>query len=199
MFQETQATIASISRRRLVYGIGINDASYIVRPVYPAKQMCPYYTVWSNMLSRCYSSTRKDPAYLGCTVSKDWLTFSIFKEWMLSQDWEGNHLDKDIIEPSNKIYSSTTCCFVTPTINYLLIGKQRKRDLPMGVYTKGNKYTAACSLNNKKVYLGLFTTVVEAEKAYKTYKAKKLESILPSITNIPVRTGLTRHIKLLLA
>jgi len=39
---------------------------------------------------------------------------------MERQDWEGKHLDKDILIPGNKIYSPDRCIFVSSLINLLI-------------------------------------------------------------------------------
>ena len=119
-----------LSTPKLVYGVGINDADYVVKEWETIgyvkgkrKQKivweCPYYRVWVNMLKRCYSTKYKEirPTYEGCVVSDEWLTFSNFKSWMDCQDWEGKQLDKDILFERNKIYSADTCVFVTPMVN----------------------------------------------------------------------------------
>ena len=111
-----------VKPKRLVYGVGINDADYVVQKwetigYVNGKQkqkliwICPYYSAWKSMLKRCYSSKYQDkrPTYKGCSVSDEWLTFSVFKVWMEKQDWEGKQLDKDLLFEGNKIYSADTC------------------------------------------------------------------------------------------
>jgi hypothetical protein len=51
----------------MLYGIGINDADYRVRP--RKGPACPFYVRWSNMLKRCYTGQ-----YNGVTVCKEWHT-----------------------------------------------------------------------------------------------------------------------------
>ena len=95
--------------KKLVYGVGINDADYSVAKTEvighvdgKRKQKrvwgCPYYEVWANMLKRCYSAKcqGKQPTYKGCSVSEEWLRFSNFGRWMEVQDFEGKQLDKDL-------------------------------------------------------------------------------------------------------
>ena len=107
---------------RLVYGVGINDADYVVQKfetigyVSGKKKQkrvwrCPYYRVWTHMLERCYDVKRQErqPTYKDCSVSTEWLTFSVFKSWMEKQDFEGKQLDKDLLIEGNKIYSAETC------------------------------------------------------------------------------------------
>jgi len=115
--------------RKLVYGVGINDADYVVQrneTIYvngkrTRKQVwiCPYYQAWKSMLERCYSIKyqERQPTYRGCSVSEEWLTFSVFKSWMEKQEWEGMQLDKDILFEGNKLYSKETCVFVSSVVN----------------------------------------------------------------------------------
>jgi hypothetical protein len=116
MFIEKSATKKSLSGRRPVYGVGINDADYIT--IYKSNGStltCPFYRRWKNMLSRCYDKKylERNKTYKDCSVCKEWLTFSNFKAWMIKQDWRGNHLDKDITSQGNKVYSPNLCLFVT--------------------------------------------------------------------------------------
>ena len=94
--------------KKLVCGVGINDAGYVVMEfetiIVDGKRKrkrvwaCPYHQTWKGMLERCYSTKfqERNPTYIGCTVSKEWLVFSNFRAWMMTQDWQGKHLDKDI-------------------------------------------------------------------------------------------------------
>ena len=111
-------------RHRTVEGIGINDADYHV-----VLEKCPYYQVWISMIQRCYSprSLSLYPGYVGCSVTHEWHTFSIFKSWMESQDWQNKVLDKDLRVKDNKVYGPTTCIFVSQKINSLLNTQKGKR------------------------------------------------------------------------
>lgn len=130
----------------LVYNIAVNDADYKVSKrkrlsngVCKKVWECPFYSKWMNMLTRCYSEAfhRNRPSYRGCTVCKDWLVFSNFKDWMSRQNWDGNALDKDLVGNGNKIYSPDTCVFVSPELNsFLLINHKIRGDLPAGGVTK---------------------------------------------------------------
>jgi hypothetical protein len=164
-------------KRQLVYGVGINDADYVTRPrINGRRVICPFYGKWMNMLARCYNPKyqAKQPTYIGCTVAEDWLTFSSFKAWMEKQDWEGKHLDKDLLEDGNKVYSPENCIFVSRAINNLLTDSAGKR----GVYPQGvsiskcsGKYAAQCKVNGRVKHLGYFNTIAEAETTYLTFKA----------------------------
>ena len=120
MFIEEPASKQSLSRRKLIFGIGVNDAEYITSPRFgDIRGVCPYYSRWRSMLARCYSKKRQETsvAYKGCTVCKEWFVFSNFRCWMMAQDWEGRELDKDIKFDGNKVYSPETCLFVSQKEN----------------------------------------------------------------------------------
>lgn len=157
----------------LIYGIGVNDASYRVKG---GGITCPYYRKWSSMIERCYSEREliEYPQYKGCMVCEDWLTFSKFRAWMENQKWEGKHLDKDLLG-DGKIYSPDTCCFLEPRTNVFLTDRRNDRGLYLlGVHLhKGsNKFRACCNnpFTQKQEHLGLFFTELEAHLAWKTKK-----------------------------
>lgn len=158
---------------KLVFGIGINDATYPTQRKDPV-WICPYYKTWKSMLGRCYyESLHYTPYYQGCTVSEDWLTFSNFKSWMEGQPWENCQLDKDILFEGNKEYSAQTCCFVPRNINILLTDREGARgSYPIGVYyrEKHNKFTASVR-DTKSVHLGTYNTAEEAHQAWKKAKS----------------------------
>jgi len=175
---------SNLGAPRLVFGVGINDADYVVTVketigYADGKQkqklvwVCPYYRVWHNMLQRCYSSKyqEKYPTYKGCSVSEEWLTFSNFKSWMECQVWEGMQLDKDILFDGNKVYSAEACVFVTNRVNSFTIGCSASRgEWLIGVYLdKGaGKFKSMCSnpFTKKREHLGYFTCEKGAHKAW---------------------------------
>lgn len=176
--------------KKLVYGIGINDVDYVVQKFETTgyvdgkiKQkkvwFCPYYRVWTSMLNRCYSAKYQEryPTYAGCTVSNEWLTFSNFKNWMEKQNYEGNHLDKDLLFPSNKIYSDKTCVFITPMTNTFVTDSGAARgEWLIGVNwdKSASKFKSSCRnpFTKKQETLGYFTC---EEEAHQTWTKRKLE------------------------
>lgn len=170
--------------KKLVCGVGINDADYVVQKFETIgcvngkrKQKrvwaCPYYVAWKSMLERCYSEKYQEsyPTYKGCSVSEEWLVFSKFKAWMEKQEFEGNHLDKDLLVEGNKIYSAEKCVFVTPPVNTFTTDSGAIRgEWLIGVrwHKPTEKFLAQCnnSFSKKKEHLGLFTTEQEAHNAW---------------------------------
>ena len=198
-FVEITASNMSLSKRKLVAGVGINDADYTISPVINGKRfLCAIYSTWSNMIKRCYSPKllKARPSYIGCSVSREWLTFSIFKSWMVEQSWEGKELDKDILIQGNKIYSPETCIFVTPAINLLLTDRAAKRgEWPIGVYfnKRGGKYVAQCVVEGKAKYLGVYSEPREAHEAYKKFKYAHIADVANHQAE-PLRSALISYV-----
>lgn len=172
--------------KKLVQGVGTNDADYTVAKFETngkrkQKQVwvCPFYRAWRDMLRRCYSEKLQEsrPTYKGCTVSAEWLTFSNFKIWMETQNFEGMELDKDLLFEGNKVYSADTCVFVTQMVNKFATdcGAARGEWL-IGVCwsKKSGKFQAHCSnpFTKKLEHLGRFTC---EQEAHETWLKRKLE------------------------
>lgn len=176
--------------RKLIYGVGVNDADYniTIHKEYPpidgkrVQQMifkCPIYSLWYDMLKRVYCEKyhKKCPTYKVCSVSEDWYSFMKFREWVLTRNWEGKVLDKDILVVGNKLYSEETCTFVNSLVNnFILTGLHKKssNNLPIGVSKTQQEgvYRARCSDPFKRypAEIGRFTDIEEAHKAWLTKK-----------------------------
>ena len=186
-------------KKKLIFGVGINDANYIVSPIVNGKKInCPFYAVWKDMLKRCYSLNFKQlrPSYIGCTVDKEWLLFSNFKSWMTKQDWEGKCIDKDILIQKNKIYSRFTCIFVSQAINNLLLNRASARGkYPLGVYcvNKPKRYVSRCKVFGKTKYIGHYYSAEEAHEAYKKFKYKHIAEVA-SQQSEPLRSALLNYV-----
>lgn len=152
-------------RKRLKYGVGINDLLYAENDV--------AYKYWHSMLCRCYDKKfhTKEPSYIGCSVCPEWLYFSNFKKWFDENYIEGCHLDKDILVKGNKIYSPQTCCFVPQKINSLIaFRKNISRGLPTGVTKRNGKYIASSRDVNGCRHSRSYCTMQEAIDAYIRWK-----------------------------
>tara|TARA_R110000851_G_scaffold178952_1_gene325942 strand:+ start:192 stop:815 length:624 start_codon:yes stop_codon:yes gene_type:complete len=189
MFKRIPANNISISGRRTILGVGINDADYLVKPTVNGKKLCcPIYRAWIGMITRCYSEkTHKvQPLYKDCTVHIDWLLFSTFKKWAETKDYEGNELDKDIVKTGNKVYSADTCLFVSKNINtFVCPNKSRDNGFPCGVdiHKATGKYRAQSYFSGKNHYIGIYATAHEAREAYVRFKCKKLELLASQQTS----------------
>lgn len=167
-----------MTKNKLIFGVGINDADYNVarkgwvEGKYKIVWACPFYLVWKEMIRRCYdvSLHKRLPTYKNCTICKDWIYFSNFKDWMETQDWERKELDKDIIVAGNKFYSPETCVFVSSRVNLFIRERKKNNSLPTGVFlTKSGKYQAT---GNGK-FLGYYETAEQAHQVWLNFKIEK--------------------------
>jgi len=204
-FIEVPATQNSINRRKLVLGVGINDAPYMTSFTKNGKtKRCSIYRSWHNMLIRCYCPKyqSKNPSYKGSSVCSEWLHFTGFYKWMITQDCGGKSLDKDILKLENKIYSPETCCFVSQQINKLVMRcRSDCGRFPTGVSrndSRGKGFQAGIGVNGKGKNLGHFYTIEEAKSAYNKAKAQVIyEAAMKQPERI--KAGLLRHRDLYLA
>ena len=158
---------------KLVMGVGWNDGKY------PAKvrgRTTKQYTLWNSLLRRCYYLKYHDkfPTYIGCSISENFKSYSYFYEWCQSQvgfGREGFHLDKDLIQKGNKVYSEKTCLFLPNLLNVLLTSRKTHRGaLPIGVCAYKDKFAAQCCSESSSRHIGYFNTPEEAFAAYKEVK-----------------------------
>ena len=171
------------NRNKKLCGVGVNDADYNVykHAVVDGKRKivwrCPFYATWVNMLKRCYSEKYqlKFPTYKGYSVCSEWFTFSTFKKWMETQDWQGKQLDKDLLKEGNKVYSPEHCIFVDRKINMFVIDRGNDRgEYMLGVnwHKHAGKFVSHCSnpFTGKREHLGYFTNELDAHLAWKACK-----------------------------
>lgn len=164
--------------KKLVFGVGINDADYVISPTINSKPLpCKIYATWKDMLRRCYDPKYLETksTYVGCLVDKEWHSFMQFRAWMLEQDFEGKQLDKDLLFPGNNLYSKDRCVFIPKALNVFILDKiENRTGLPRGAYRSKNKFIGICSdpFTKSNKYLGTFETPEEAHLAWKKYKHK---------------------------
>lgn len=173
---------------KLVHGVGINDAGYTVARSSRASGkcvqlwICPFYNTWKGMLERGYSEKCKKrcPTYRDVTVCEEWHRFSNFRAWMIEQDWEGKQIDKDLLVEGNKIYSPTTCVFVSKRTNTFCLESNASRgEWPVGVYRhkRDQKFVAAIGdLAGMRRYIGAFGCPLEAHRAW--LKEKRVLAVI---------------------
>lgn len=178
----------SLSKRSLVCGVGVNDANYITHIKKNNKRVwiCPFYSKWEKMLERCYSLKyhKRNPTYIGCSVTPEWLYFSKFRLWMENQKWEGLQLDKDLLVKGNKVYGPNTCCFLPNAINTLFGHGNKKKNsrLPEGVRLRHGKYSISIRITPYKKY---FKTLPTLKEAHIHALEKKIEAVEYGIISYP--------------
>lgn len=141
--------------------------------------------LWYGIRRRCNPESeyvKESPTYAGCI--NGFSSLSEFSQWASGQpgfyrkDAFGKwwHLDKDLLVPGNKVYSSSTCIFVPAKINTLLGACNSTRgNWPLGVYldARRNKWKAQCSDGGgKSKHIGYFTCPIAAHQAWQKYKSE---------------------------
>lgn len=165
--------------QRLVCGVGISDVDYTLTKYKSINGLstlfwiCPFYQAWRNMINRVYSG--RHPSYAGSSVCDEWLKLSGFKSWMELQDWENKEIDKDILEPGNKIYTPELCIFIPGALNMFTTDRAANRgDHPIGVSwcKRSNKFSAKCRnpFTLKEDNLGYFDCPDLAHEAWRARK-----------------------------
>jgi len=187
-FVKIKADRRSYSRRRLVHGVGINDADYKCEGTFNGtRAVCPVYRKWKDMLMRCYSKKyqSKQTTYKGCYVCKEWLTFSVFSKWYEKHNVVGYHLDKDLKKKGNKEYCPEYCLFIPHYVNSLINFKQ-DREYPLGVsYDKTNsKYLVVCQVEGTLKHIGRYLDLREAEVAYILVKNCEIRKSMKKYPNL---------------
>lgn len=140
-------------------------------------------SAWSSMLVRCYGNENnmKTPTYSDKEICNDWNCFQNFAEWFesnwkpyMDKTWQ---LDKDILVKGNKVYSPDTCDFVPQELNLLFTTSKTGRKLPLGVYSNGNNFIAAITINNEYFYLGTDELPEETFKIFKVAKEAHIKNM----------------------
>lgn len=166
-------------KTKLVFGVGINDAPFPVQPKPNGKAVAdPVYLRWKSMIARCYDvrAQRSLPTYVGCSVDPEWHRFMSFREWYLDQPKQpGDHLDKDILYPGNRVYHPGLCVFVSPALNAFMNPMSAARgDFMIGCNwdKQMRKFRSQCSnpFTKKNECMGHFGTELAAHLAWKRRK-----------------------------
>lgn len=169
--------------KKIHYGVAVNDLLSETRKNGEKQRV---YRVWINLLRRTLSPlSQRHKNYLDCSICDEWLLFSNFKKWYEDPQngyQDGYHLDKDILRPHNRVYSPETCCFVPKEINSIFKHSPKfvNSNFPYGVYRDHKRFCARIQWQGQTIFNKTFTTIEEAEAAYKTAKVSHLRSIAES-------------------
>lgn len=160
---------------RLIKGVGYNSKR--THNTHENNKISKAYVLWHHMIQRCYEQNpvRKNKSYVGCSVDRRWHDFQDFADWLDKQPHKecDYQLDKDLLVPSNKIYSPDKCVLIPQELNSLLTDRKAARGAhPQGVdFLKRNqKYRARISINSKSKHIGYFNCPHEAHQAYRVAK-----------------------------
>lgn len=176
------------NKRKLVSGIGKNDADYVTKPTIGGiKVACPAYLSWKSMLMRVGSKSFQTgrPWYIGVSVCDEWREFSNYLSWWKINQVDGWELDKDLLTDDRE-YHPDKCLFVPAWLNtFTNSHKSARGQYLIGVsYIKREKaFQAFC--NNK--YVGRFSSEEAAHQAWRRSKLESAKELRPKMDEIDSR------------
>ena len=140
----------------------------------------PLYSIYNAIMSRCYNKNTKsykDYGAKGVTMCDTWLHHpEMFIKWSILNGWKkGLEIDKDIKIKNSKIYSPSTCTYVSKAIN---INFSHSRETAFG--------------KNKAIKL----SVREVNKIIKLYATKKYSQYFLSRQFKVSRSAIQRILRL---
>jgi hypothetical protein len=163
------------------YDRRINGVGYYGEGDYKIKNKTVPFSIWSNMIKRCYCEkvVIKDRRYLNVIVADEWHNAQNFARWHFgySNYKDGFVLDKDLIGTSF-LYSPDNCVYVPNEINIaIVLSYKSKHDpkLPVGVIKCKQTGLYACSSGSKNsLWGGRHKTPEQAFLKYCVLKNKQL-------------------------
>lgn len=185
-----------------IAGVGVNDYQLPVTRYEGKVQVwkCPIYTLWVNMLRRCYleSAHASHPTYKDVRVCEDWHSFSNFRSWAVEGYAEGLELDKDLLSPLSRIYSPETCMFVDKHINRFLSERKTDRQpYPIGITLDKRRNSFSVRGTNEygcRVWLGYSADQENAHKLWQQHKLDIVRITAKTCTNKKLTDVLNRVI-----
>lgn len=185
---------SSKDRKRLVLGVGYNDAPYKSQAyIDGVSVICPAYLCWSNLLKRRYSEPwlSAGKAYRGVTISDEWLSFSSFRDWWLVNQVDGWQIDKDILSNKNH-YGKDECIFVPRWLNNFIEQREAGRgEFMIGVtYIKDRcRFQSRCRNPHtlKSETIGYFKNEIDAHLAWRERKLAHAKSLKCEMDAIDLR------------
>lgn len=156
------------------------DGNWIKSYCYNRKQYSTAaYFLYTNLSSRCKEGSayqKRQPRYVGCTMSERFKNFQFFSDWCqnsVGYNLPFYNLDKDILFAGNRIYSEDTSVFVPKALNCFLCDGEAARGLwPIGVNLQrtSGRFIAAVHIDGKTKHIGIYSDPNTAHQAYKAAK-----------------------------
>ena len=165
-------------------------------------------TIWNGMMGRCYNpSTKTYPYYgaIGVTVAEEWHNKDKFIADAVNlpqydkfvADTNNYRLDKDYLQqdiPKEcRIYSPSTCMFLSMQDNANLSTIEKKRNNPLyytsryyNVSVRNGNYVVSMSYKGKSLYLGAYTNEIVAAAVANYWQLRyHTFDILPLLNDVP--------------
>jgi hypothetical protein len=133
----------------------------------------PLHMIWEAMIQRTRNKNNKhfvDYGGRGIKVCEEWKDFKNFYDDMIDGYEKGLSIDRI---DNDKGYEKSNCRWATMKV------QQRNKRIIMSTNTSGyrgvsfhqrnSKWMARIVIDGKNIYLGSFTTAIEAAKAYNNY------------------------------
>lgn len=143
-----------------------------------------YYSVWENMLARCYyPKTSRYSAYggKGVTVCDEWKNLQVFAEWFENNYAEGGHLDKDILGDGTE-YNPDVCRFIPQEVNGLLVDNTcntgKGSALPTGVSECRGGYQCTLNVEHTNGFRFNSDSISSVMKYYKKTKTEIVRRVV---------------------
>lgn len=139
----------------------------------------PIYTVWRNMLQRCYLPTNvsyENYGERGIMVCSEWKNSPIkFIDWAELNGWQmGLEIDR---YDNDQGYCPDNCRFVTRSDNELntrLLSSTNSTGFRGVSWHKGaGKYRASIKVDGKTYHFGFFTSAIEAARSRDRFVIKR--------------------------
>lgn len=171
---------------RKIAGIGyIGVGKY--KSYLPEEHHVHAYQIWRMLIVRCYEEKFKEtyPTYFEeCIVCDEWKNYQNFARWYEENEYsvaERLHIDKDILIPGNKLYSTDTCILLPQKINAMIINVPNRDGLPNGVLkADSGKYYSSYGTK----HLGVYNTIEEAFEIHAREKEQAIKNIAEEYKNI---------------
>lgn len=198
---------ANFFNRKKLHDMGINDSDHSTyhKTANNEHIHCPCYLSWMGIITRCYGQRfqKNHSTYVGTKVHPDWLYFSNFRKWWVSNYVEGWDLDKDILyhpqkHGPDKIYGPDTCIFIPRWLNVFASIHQPGRH-GRGVNRYKNSYffvKSTIPYYHKMIRINYIKTAEEAYVIYIRTKLTLIKSIKKDLDVIhpDLHMGLIRFI-----
>lgn len=132
-------------------------------------------------------------------MCEEWLYFPNFRDWMGQQEWQDKALDKDLLPEESRVYSPSTCAFISRQLNSFLTNYSSiVGEHPPGVYynKRLGKYVARCFMRDKqRFFIAYFDDPQLAAEAVVREKAKRALEFVDSEADPRVKQILIKKFK----